>query len=333
MTGVVSRPVPKLESIAEAAPTSRYDVIVIGGGPAGASAAIYTARARLTTLVLDRGLTAGALGSAEKISNYPGVPGPISGTELIAIMRRQAESFGAKFVMDRVTELKTVGETKSILGSGGTYEARAIILATGSLGRSVALAGEDRLRGKGVSYSATSDGAFFQNRNVAVVGNSDEALEEARLLGRFADRVHVLVQTSQLKAPRELIDAVELASNIDLRFGVTVTEILGQEQVEGLRFSTRDGNVVQLPVNGVFLYLQGNRPTTDFLQGQLDSRSNGCLRVDEQQATSSPGVFAVGDVLHTHVRQAIVAAADGVTAAISVERYLNRHNAPRQDWG
>ncbi len=186
-----------------------YDVVIIGGGPAGATAAIYASRAGLSTLVIDKGLTAGALGITNKIANYPGILGEISGAELLDIMRQQAQSFGATFVSDKVIGVDLLPEEKSVFANGGTYTGRAVIIATGSMGRGKRVKGEDELLGKGVSYCATCDGAFFREQEVAVVGNSDEAIEEALFLTRFVDRVHFLSPTPELKAPVKMVEELQ----------------------------------------------------------------------------------------------------------------------------
>ena len=181
-----------------------YDVIVIGGGPAGTTAAIYTARANLRTLVIDKGLTAGALGITAKISNYPGVPGPISGARLVEIMREQAESFGATFMTDKVVGIDLTSEPKQVMAGTGTFTAPAVILATGAMGRTSSVKGEAELLGRGVSYCATCDGAFFRDQDVAVIGNNDEAVEEALFLTKFARQIHLIAPTPSLKARDEL---------------------------------------------------------------------------------------------------------------------------------
>ncbi len=311
-----------------------YDVIIIGGGPAGASAAIYTARANLKTLVIDKGLTAGALGLTEKISNYPGVPGPISGAELVAIMRRQAESFGAQFVTDKVVGVDLHANPKMVQGGTGTYFGRAIILATGSMGRSNPVPGEEEFLGRGVSTCATCDGAFFRDREVAVVGSNDEALEEALFLTRFVRRLHLIVPTPELKASPALVAEATVHPKIEVHLGTRLKEIVGNGKVAGVRVHPRGGEEQLLPVEGVFLYLQGNRPITDYLLGQLQTTESGCLVVDEAtMQTSIAGVFAVGDLLCNHTKQAVIAAADGVKAALSVERYLSGREKLRPDWG
>ncbi|GAB4477663.1 MAG: thioredoxin-disulfide reductase [Anaerolineae bacterium] len=309
-----------------------YDVIIIGGGPAGASAAIYTARADLRTLVIDKGLTAGALGITAKISNYPGVPGPISGEELVKTMRQQAESFGAEFVTDKVVGVDLLADPKMVMGGLGSYFARAVILATGSMGRTSSVPGEEELLGRGVSYCATCDGAFFRGREVAVVGNNDEALEEALFLTKFASTVHLIVPTPDLRASAEMATAVEAAPTIRVQMGTRLKEIVGSGKVEGVRIHPRDGEPTLLPVEGVFVYLQGNQPITDYLNGHIKTTPEGCLVVDNETQTSIPGVFAVGDLLCDHIKQAVIAAADGVKAAIAVDKYLHGRQKTRVDW-
>ncbi len=309
-----------------------YDVVIIGGGPAGATAAIYTARAGLKTLVLDRGLTTGALGITSKIANYPGVPGEIGGAELLARMREQALSFGAQFISDKVIGVDLHADPKTVFGNNGSYAARAVIIATGSMGRGTRVKGEEELLGHGVSYCATCDGAFFRNQEVLVAGNSDEAIEEALFLTQFASRVHFLSPTPELKAPQHLVD--ELLANPKVTFypGASLREIIGNGRVEAARFAQRGQAEQVLPVSGAFIYLQGGKPITDFLQGQLELSDTGCLVVDREFQTAIPGVFAVGDVLCNHVKQAVIAAAEGATAGIAVEKVLRGRKQLVADW-
>ncbi|MCB0083920.1 MAG: FAD-dependent oxidoreductase, partial [Caldilineaceae bacterium] len=304
-----------------------YDVIIIGGGPAGASAAIYTARADLRTLVIDKGLTAGALGLTEKISNYPGVPGPISGAELAETMRRQAESFGAEFITDKVVgvdlqsnpkigvshsfgiaekdqidrpaQLQTCGThpLKIVMAGTGSFHTRALILATGSMGRTNTVPGEEALLGRGVSYCATCDGAFFREQRVAVIGNTDEALEETLFLAKFVESVDLIVPTPALKARPGLAAEVTEHPKVTLRLGTRLREIIGNGHVDGVRVQPRTGDEAVLPVKGAFVYLQGAKPITDYLGGQLATNEEGCLTVDHDLQTAIPGVFAVGDLL------------------------------------
>ncbi len=309
-----------------------YDAIIIGAGPAGAAAAIYTARADLTTLVVDKGLGTGALGMATKIANYPGIPGEIVGAELLQRMRGQAEHFGADFVQDKVRSTDLHGDVKEAYGGKGNYRGRTVIIATGSMGRTNTVPGEERLIGRGVSYCATCDGAFFRDQEVAVAGNNDEAAEEALFLTRFASRVHVLVPTSQFRASPDLTDEVRQHLGVQIHPGIRLREVVGDQQVEGVRLVTQEGEERTLPVAGVFIYLQGGRPITDFLGDQLPVTESGCLMADRAMQTSISGVFAVGDVLCTHLKQTVVSAAEGAIGAMSVERYLSGRENLRPDW-
>ncbi len=309
-----------------------FDVVIIGGGPAGATAAMYTARAELNTAVIDKGLTAGALGVTAKIANYPGIVGEISGAELLQRMRKQAESFGAHFVQDKVQAVDLTGEPKLVFGNNGTYSARAVIIATGSMGRGQRVKGEDELLGRGVSYCATCDAAFFQGQTVAVAGNSDEAIEEALFVTRFADRVHLLSPTPELKAPEQMIAEITNHPKVTVHLGASVREVLGVNHVEGLRVALRGQGEVVLPVSGAFFYVQGARPITDFVQGQLEVSESGCLIVDSEYRTALPGVYAVGDVLCNHVKQAVVAAAEGAIAAMAVDKELHGRKQMAVDW-
>ncbi len=313
-------------------PVTVYDVVIIGAGPAGASAAIYTSRAELCTLVIDKGLTAGALGITSKIANYPGLTEEISGEELLDRMRGQARSFGAEFISDKVIGADVLSETKTIYGNQGVYNGRAVIIATGSMGRGTRVKGEDELLGRGVSYCATCDAAFFRTQDVAVAGNSDEAIEEALFLTRFVNRVHFLCPTPELKAPQHLVDEINANDKVTLYPAASLKEIIGQEKVEAVRYALRGQPEQTLPVTGAFIYLQGGKPITDFLSGQLELNENGCLRVDEEYHTAVPGVYAVGDLLCSHVKQAVVAAADGAVAAMAVEKTLRGRKQVTVDW-
>jgi len=311
---------------------NKYDVIIIGGGPGGASTAIYTARADLRTLVIDKGLTAGALGITEKISNYPGVPGPVTGAELVEIMRQQAESFGAVFLTDKVVGIDFSGEQKMVMAGTGSFYARAIVLATGSMGRTSSVKGESELLGRGVSYCATCDGAFFREATVAVVGNNDEALEEALFLTKFAAKIYLIVPSPQLKASDHLAHELHAHPKIEVKMGTRLKEIVGNERVEAIRIHPRDGAEELLPVSGAFVYLQGGLPITDYLMGQLETSEKGCMIVGGEMQTTLPGVFAIGDLLCAHIKQAVVAAADGVIAAVAVDKYVNGRKAIKADW-
>jgi thioredoxin reductase (NADPH) len=308
-----------------------YDVIVIGGGPSGASAAIYTARADLKTLVIDKGLTAGALGMASKIANYPGLPEPVQGADLVRKMRHQARSFGAAFINEKVLRVDLDGTQKEVWTGEGDYKSRTVIIATGAMGRTNRFPGEKGLVGRGVSYCATCDGAFFRDQEVAVAGDNDEAVEEALTLTRFASRVHLLVPRSDLRASDDLMEELSDRDSVTVHPSTRIKEIKGKNQVEAIDVIAQ-GETKTLAVSGVFIYLQGNLPITDFLDEQVSINEEGCLVVDETFQTGIEGVFAVGDVLCKHVKQAAIAAAEGVEAAIAVDRYLHGRKRLRPDW-
>jgi thioredoxin reductase (NADPH) len=312
--------------------STNYDVLIIGGGPAGATAAIYTSRAGLKTLVIDKGLTAGALGITGKIANYPGILEEISGAELLERMRSQARSFGTEFVSDKVIGVDFLSDEKTVFGNNGNYIARSVIIATGSMGRGTRVKGEDELLGHGVSYCATCDAAFFRNQEVVVAGNSDEAIEEGLFLTKFVSRVHFLSPTPELKAPIHLIEELIANPKVTLYKGTSLRKILGQNRVEAVRFAQRGQLEQSLAVTGAFVYLQGGKPITDFLQGQLEISQTGCLVVDREYQTAIPSVFAVGDVLCNHVKQAVIAAAEGAVAGIAVEKVLHGRKQMVADW-
>ena len=314
-------------------PERIYDVVIIGGGPAGSTAGIYTARANLSTLVLDKGLTTGALGTTSKIANYPGVMGEVSGAQLLKTMRAQAESFGARYVNDKAIGTDLAGSPKVVYGNAGVYPARAVIIATGSLGRSNLIKGEAEFLGRGVSYCAVCDAAFFKDEAVAVAGKNDEAVEEALYLARFASRVTLLCPTPELVASEKLIAELKANSKIEVLLGAAIHEIYGNTHVGGIAYAQRGKEGEQkLAVKGVFIYLQGGVPITDFLQGQIETSAQGCILVDREFQTNVPGVFAVGDVLCQHIKQAVIAAADGATAGIAVEKYLRNRAKMGVDW-
>ena len=310
----------------------QYDVLVIGGGPAGATAAIYTSRATLKTLVIDKGLTSGALGITSKIANYPGVNDEVSGAELLERMRGQARSFGTEFANDRIIGVDLLSDEKTVFGNNGTYTGKSVIIATGSMGRGIRVKGEDELLGRGVSYCATCDAAFFRNQEVLVAGNNDEAIEEGLYLTQFASIVHFLSPTADLKAPKGLAD--ELTANPKVKFypEAKLLEIIGQGKVEAARFGPKGQPVKTIPIAGAFVYLQGGRPITDFLQGQLEINDTGCLVVDREFKTAIDRVYAVGDVLCNHVKQVVVAAGEGAVAGMAVEKSLRGRRQIKADW-
>jgi len=309
-----------------------YDCTVIGCGPAGASAALYLARAKLKTLVLDKSPSSGALASCTRIENYPGVPDSLSGAELIERMRRQAERFGAECERAQVLSVTLDSDPKQVITADEVHKAWTVILATGAMDRRVKFPGEERLLGRGVSYCATCDAAFFEGKECALVGDGEEALEEALLLTRFAAKVYFVSPKRELRGPDDLVQMVEEYPKIEVIKGAMVSEILGRESVEGVKLASPDGKEMTLAVHGVFLLVGGGAPTTGFLANALPLGEGGCLVVNHEQATVVSGVFAAGDVTCDHVKQAVIAAAEGVMAALAVDKHLNRRKSIRMDY-
>ncbi len=314
------------------APTiSSYDLIIIGGGPAGLSAAIYAARARLSTLVLDKNPAAGALGSADRIENYPGIPGAVSGTELLSRLREQALSFGATIRQEQVYGIDLGAESRRVIAGNASYDARALIIATGAMGRGATIKGEEELTGRGVSYCATCDAAFYKDREVAVAGNAGEVIEEIEALSKFARSITFITREKEIAPEQTAI--LKHIHGLIVKTGSRIEEITGDGMVETITVSDADGAKEILGVSGVFLYLHGNRPITDFLYGAIETTPEGCLQVDrETMVTSIEGVFAVGDVICKRIRQVVSATAEGCIAALAAEQFVNRRAKMSSQW-
>ena len=301
-----------------------HDVVIVGSGPAGYTAAIYAARAGLDPLVLAGSVTAGgALMSTTEVENYPGFVEGIQGPELMGRMQEQAERLGAEIRYEDVTGLELVGEVKRVTTDDGVHEARTVIVATGSEYRRLGVEGEDRLSGHGVSYCATCDGFFFRDRPIVVVGGGDAAMEEALFLARFGSSVTVVHRRDALRASRVMAERALNNPKISFAWNSTVSEVLGDDSVTGLRLaSTADSSESVLDVDGVFVAI-GHLPRTGFLAGQVALDPAGYIMVDEPSTrTDVPGVFACGDAVDHTYRQAITAAGSGCRAALDAERWL-----------
>ena len=297
-------------------------LIIIGSGPGGLTAAIYTARAELNPLVLVGQNPGGQLGLSSEVDNYPGFPETMEGFELYQKMRAQAERFGARIVEDEATELNLGTHPFTVKTWGDTYEARALIVATGTTPRKLDVPGEERLRGRGVSYCAVCDGFFFKDRPLAVVGGGDAALEEGNYLAKVGSRVHLIHRRDRLRGEKRLQQRLFRNEKVEILWDSVVTEILGEETVTGLGLkNVRTGETSQLPVDGVFVYV-GDTPNTAFLGGQLALNEHGYIVTDDEMRTSVPGVFAAGDVRGPRVRQITTAVGSGAEAAISANRYI-----------
>ena len=300
-------------------------IIIIGSGPAGFTAAIYAARANLKPLLIASSVEAGGeLMNTTEVENFPGFPDGIQGPELMAKMQEQAERFGAEVVYDDVTELDLTGATKTVtLGSGETHEALAVIFATGSAYRKLGLPDEERLSGRGVSWCATCDGFFFKEKTIAVIGGGDSAMEEATFLTRFASKVYVVHRKDTLRASKIMQERAFINPKIEFVWNSAVVGITGAEAVDGLRLrNTVSGAETSLPVGGVFVAI-GNDPRTHLVHSQLDLTPEGTIAVAGRSSkTSQTGVFAAGDVIDPTYRQAVTAAASGTVAALDAEHYL-----------
>jgi thioredoxin reductase (NADPH) len=310
-------------------PVDIYDVVIIGGGPAGLTAAQYAARGKLKTVVLDKSATAGALAFSTRIENYPGLTHPLPGKELLDIMRKQATDFGAEYVETQVVGVNLADETKDAMTMDRLYRGKTMIITTGSMGRKPGIKGEGEFLGRGVSYCAICDAAFYRGSKVCVIGNSEEAVKEAGVLTRFAETVYLISPTPGLHTEDH---TVLKEPNLKVIMGHTVTSIEGSDVVEKIRMRDSEGSETDLELAGVFVYLHGNKPIVDFLFGAVDTKEDGCISVSCMMETSVPGVFAAGDVTCTEVRQIVVAASQGCIAALAAEKYLYKRKKYRMDW-
>lgn len=309
------------------------DVIIVGSGPAGYTAAIYTARANLNPLVIAGSVTAGGeLMNTTDVENFPGFPQGIMGPDLMDNMQQQAERFGAEILFDDVTEMNLEGEIKTLsLADGTVYRARSIIVSTGSAYRELGLADEKRLSGHGVSWCATCDGFFFREQTIAVIGGGDSAMEEALFLTKFASKVIVVHRRSELRASKIMADRALAHEKIEFVWDSEVVGITGEDKVNGLVVKNRNtGEESTLDVTGVFVAI-GNDPRVDLVKDQLELTAEGTIAVDGRSSkTSLPGVFAAGDVIDSTYRQAITAAGSGCAAAQDVEHFLANVKTPAE---
>jgi len=308
-----------------------HDVIVIGSGPAGYTAALYAARAQLKPIVFEGSVTAGgALMNTTEVENFPGFPDGIQGPDLMDAMRKQAERFGAELRAEDVTEVDLTVDPKRVIVEGETYLARAVIIATGSRYRELGVPGEKKLSGHGVSWCATCDGFFFREQEIAVVGGGDSAMEEALFLTRFAKTVTVIHRRDELRASKIMQERAFANPKIKFRWNSEISEILGDTKITGLRLrDTVTGAESELAVCGVFVAI-GHDPRTELFTGQLATDSEGYLLVEQPSTrTAIPGVFASGDVVDHTYRQAVTAAGTGCAAALDAERYLAGGTNPR----
>jgi len=304
--------------------TEVRNVIVIGSGPSGYTAALYAARGELKPLVFEGSVTAGgALMQTTDVENFPGFPDGIMGPELMDSLRKQAERFGAELLSDDVTAVDLTANPKVVKTDSETYLAKAVIIATGSRYKELGVPGEKELGGHGVSWCATCDGFFFRGHDIAVIGGGDSALEEAMFLTRFGKSVTVVHRRDTLRASKIMQERAFANPKIDFLWDSEVAEVLGSDRVTGLRIrSTKDGTEHELPLTGVFVAI-GHHPRSELFDGQLATDPDGYLLVDQPSTrTAIEGVFACGDVVDHTYRQAVTAAGTGCAAALDAERWL-----------
>ncbi|MFJ5987812.1 thioredoxin-disulfide reductase [Lentzea sp. NPDC092896] len=302
------------------------NVIIIGSGPAGYTAAVYAARAQLEPLVFEGSQYGGALMTTTEVENYPGFRDGIMGPELMEQMREQAIRFGAELRAEDVESVELTGEIKKVVANGVEYEARAVILAMGAAARYLNIPGEQELLGRGVSACATCDGFFFRDHDIAVVGGGDTAMEEATFLTRFAKSVTVIHRREEFRASKVMLERARANEKIKWQLNTQVTDVLGDGTVSSIKIKdTQTGAESEMPVTGFFLAI-GHDPRSALVKGQVDLDAEGyVLTKDKSSYTNLDGVFAAGDLVDHEYRQAITAAGSGCSAAIDAERWLAEH--------
>ena len=306
-----------------------HDLIIVGSGPAGYTAAIYAARAQLNPIVYEGSVTAGgALMNTTEVENFPGFPNGVMGPELMEQMRKQAERFGAKLITDDIVEMKLDGKVKELKdGSGNLIKTKSVILATGSAYKEIGLENEKRLSGRGVSWCATCDGFFFRDQIIAVVGGGDSAMEEANFLTKFASKVVIIHRREQLRASKIMVERAKNNPKIEFLFNTEVIDVLGTDKVTGLKLKdSKSGQVRTQDFTGLFVAI-GHLPRSELIKGQVELDNDGYAKVQSGTTlTNLAGVFACGDLVDHRYRQAITAAGTGCQAALDAEKYLTALN-------
>jgi thioredoxin reductase (NADPH) len=299
-----------------------YQLIILGGGPAAMTAGIYAARNKLNTLLIEKAMLGGLIVNTEWVENFPGFPEGISGLDLAELMQKQAEKFGIHKVIAEVKGLEVRDKLKIAKTTEGNFTAKAVIIACGSDRINLNVPGEKEFTGRGVSYCATCDAAFFKNQPVAVVGGGNSAVYEALHLAKFASQVTLIHRRDQLRASRIMEEKARSEPKINFLWNTTVSSVEGNEKVEKLSLNNMlTSEKSTLPVSGVFVSI-GQKPNTDFLKGVVNLDANGYVITNEKMETSIPGVLAAGDIRSNSIRQAISAAGDGATAAVYADRYI-----------
>lgn len=300
-----------------------YDVVIIGGGPGGYTAALYAARANLTVLLLEKLTPGGQMGTTDVIDNYPGFPEGINGFELAMQMKQGAERFGVETKLSEVLSVDLKGAVKQIRTADGTYQAKTVVLASGAHPRELGLAGERELRGRGVSYCATCDGMFYRGKTVVVVGGGNTAAADVLYLSKLCKKVYLVHRRDTLRASKVYLDPLQKAENVEFVWDSEVQEILQDGKVQGVLVrNKKSGEKTEFSCDGLFVAV-GYLPNTGLFRSQVETDEAGYVLADETTRTSLPGVYAVGDLRRKPLRQVVTAAADGAVAAHFIEEYLS----------
>ncbi len=299
-----------------------YDVVIIGGGPGGLTAGLYAARGDMKTLLLEKLLPGGQAATTYWIDNYPGFVDGVSGPQLMMSMKDQALRFGLEIKTDEVVDLEVLDDGFAVVGQDGRYTSHAVIIAAGATVAQLGVPGEEKLRGKGVSYCATCDGAFFRDEELVVVGGGDAAVEEGMFLTKFAKKVYIVHRRDRLRAAKAIQEKAFQNDKIEFIWDTVVEEILGDQSVEGVRLKNlKTGETKELACAGIFIYV-GNIPNSQFLKGKIDLDERGFVLTNEQMETSQKGVFACGDVRKKILRQVVTACGEGATAAFAAQQFV-----------
>lgn len=302
-----------------------YDVIIIGGGPAGFTAALYASRARLRTLLIEKKFFGGQMATTYEMENYPGFEDPIHGSDLAERMANQAKRFGTEVIQDEVIEVTLDQVNKIVKTNNGIYQTKTVILCMGASPRELGLPDERRLRGAGISYCATCDGAFFKDMNVAVIGGGDTAAEDALYLARFCSKVYLIHRRDSMRATKIMQELVLSHPKIELKWNSVVDKIIGDEEVRGIRIrNLKTNESSDLDVSGVFIAI-GIVPNTEIIEGKIDLNDAGFVITDDSMQTNMFGVYSAGDVREKLLRQVITAASDGAVASYVAEKYISEN--------
>lgn len=303
-----------------------YDVVIVGAGPAGLAAAVYTGREDLKTLVIDKGVAGGLIATTEVVDNYPGFPDGIGGLELADHLKRQAERFGAKVkTMTEVTGLEATEDGVTVHAASGEIAARAVLIATGSNYRHLDVPGEKELEGRGVHYCATCDGPLYRGKRVIAVGGGNSALQEGLFLTKFVDHLTLLVRGAELRGAEVLAEALTAKPNVEVRFNTGITEVLSKDgRLSGVKV-TSDGKTEEITADGLFPFI-GLLPNSGWLKKGVEVDERGFVKVDRRFTTNLPGVFAAGDIVEGSVGQLASAVGEGVSAALAIRAHLDPHS-------